>query len=306
MWGLDEPRDPSRAPASPPVGRVQQGPASSWGWGENADSAVRTGFRRRPELDCGLVPRSVPHFKILTSIMNHPKTTAMWGNNELLSMYVRLGVLAIERFADRSDNSFFVHDRELALITGKGRADVARKSLRYLADISPISVEHQGDVWLITFPNLAERQGFKRKNGKLRAPPSTSTSTSTSKKRKERAKRAPRTSCPEHLQPEQRERIRAWASRQPTPIAPELLEPAWEKFSTWAEADDHQRRDWEAAFRNALGKGWCLADLGAVAGESNAQARQRRTRQAGVEAVALLRRREAEKQQFLSITGGKP
>jgi hypothetical protein len=235
--------------------------------------------------------------------MNHPKTTAMWGDNNLLAMYVRLGVLAIERFADRSDNSFLVHDRELALITGNGRADIARRSLQRLADLSPMSVERQGDVWLITFPNLAERQGFHRKNGKLRAPPSTSTSTSTSKKKKR--ERAARTSCPEFLEQEQRTRISAWAVRRNPRIEPNLLGPAWEAFRAWAEQDDHQRRNWEAAFRNALSKGWCLGS-DAPPGESPAQARQRRTRKAGVDAVALLGRREAESQQFLAIPGGKP
>ncbi len=135
------------------------------------------------------MPRSVPHFKIICSIMNHPKTAALFGDNDALAMYVRLGVLAIERFADRTDDSFMIHDRELSLITGRRRADISRKSLRHLADISPISVERLGDVWRITFPNLARRQGFMSKNGEKHAPPSSSPSNSTSsseKKEKEK------------------------------------------------------------------------------------------------------------------------
>lgn len=126
------------------------------------------------------MPRSVPHFKVICSIMNHPKTTALWGDNDALAMYVRLGVLAIERFADRTDDSFMIHDRELSLITGRRRRDISEKSLRHLEDISPITATHLGDVWRITFPNLSKRQGFRSKNGEKHAPPSSSSSTSTS------------------------------------------------------------------------------------------------------------------------------
>jgi hypothetical protein len=56
------------------------------------------------------MPRNVPHFKVMTSIMNHPKTTVMWGDNDSLAMWLRLGVLAIERFADMSCQPSYPHD----------------------------------------------------------------------------------------------------------------------------------------------------------------------------------------------------
>lgn len=136
--------------------------------------------------------------------MNHPKTAALFGDNDALAMYVRLGVLAIERFADRTDDSFMIHDRELSLITGRRRADISRKSLRHLADISPISVERLGDVWRITFPNLSKRQGFGRKNGKVSSPPSSSASNSSSPSDKKEKERPPLRSgdVPEPSQPD--------------------------------------------------------------------------------------------------------
>jgi len=134
------------------------------------------------------MPRSKPHFKVRTTIANHEKMGSVWPDNDMLAMWVRLGVLAIERFADRTEDTFLVSDRELNLISGKGRADVARKSLEHLADISPISVERRGDVWRITIPNLRKKQGFKWNNSEEEDPsasPPAPTATPTTKRTRE-------------------------------------------------------------------------------------------------------------------------
>ena len=105
------------------------------------------------------------HFKLHASLANHRKTAALFADNDMLALYGRIGILAIERFADKTGDSFLVHPRELLVLTGRGRADVARRSLERLADISPISVESEGDLLRIGFPNFAEKQGFDGKNG---------------------------------------------------------------------------------------------------------------------------------------------
>lgn len=112
------------------------------------------------------MPRVKPHAKIHTSLRSHHKTAAMYSNNDLLSTYVRILTLAIERYADKTNDSFHIHDRELKDITGKGRIDVARKLLRSLAEVSPISARLEGDLWLISLPNFAKKQGFGPRNGK--------------------------------------------------------------------------------------------------------------------------------------------
>ena len=76
------------------------------------------------------MPRNqAPHFKVRCSTRNHERTAAMYGDNDMLALWTRLGVLAIERYADRTSDHFEVHDRELTALTGKGRADIARRSL---------------------------------------------------------------------------------------------------------------------------------------------------------------------------------
>ncbi len=110
------------------------------------------------------MPRVKAHFKSHLSLGNHTKTAAMFADNDMLALWLRLGHLAMERRAARTADIFVVRDEELQGLTGKHRADVARKYLGRLADITPISVERRGDVWSIHWPNYAEKQGFDTKN----------------------------------------------------------------------------------------------------------------------------------------------
>ncbi len=135
------------------------------------------------------MPRVPPHFKVRTTVANHAKMAAVYRDNDLFALWTRLGVLAIERYADRTNDTFLVHDRELVHLTCRGRADVARKLLRRLADVSPMSAEPDGDTWRITIPNLAEKQGFATKKGRgkeVSSSASSSSSSTASKKKKER------------------------------------------------------------------------------------------------------------------------
>lgn len=127
------------------------------------------------------MPRAPKHFKIHCSIGNHRKTSEMAGSNDLLAIYVRLGILAIQRFADQTGDTFIVNIRELPWITGKKRSDSAKVLLQYLVDTSPILVRYSGDTCLITIPNFAKKQGFGHRNGVLKGYPATATATATSK-----------------------------------------------------------------------------------------------------------------------------
>ena len=113
-----------------------------------------------------LVPRSKPHFKVHTTIKAHRKMAAVYADNRLLVLWLRLGIEAVERWADRTGDTFLIPDRELMALTGLGRQDVARTCLERLADVGPISAERFGEVWRITWPNFQRKQGFFEKNGK--------------------------------------------------------------------------------------------------------------------------------------------
>ena len=120
------------------------------------------------------MPRVKAHFKSHLSLGNHAKTAEMFADNDLLATWLRLGHLAVERRAALTNDIFIVRDEELQGLTGKGRIDVARKLLERLADISPISVECSANIWTITWPKFAEKQGFRLKNV---GPPSLTTDT---------------------------------------------------------------------------------------------------------------------------------
>lgn len=136
------------------------------------------------------------HFKVHCSLKNHRKTAEMFVDNDMLAAYIRLGILSTERFAQKTGGTFMVHDRELGWIFGKHRADVARKSLQRLADISPISAERNGDVWSITIPNLAKKQGFGSQAVPKQSASYTDTHTDTHTDTKKRAKPSQKAASP--------------------------------------------------------------------------------------------------------------
>jgi hypothetical protein len=110
----------------------------------------------------------------------------------LRGIYCELGRLAIERYADRTGDSFYVSSIELMAVTGAGNPGAAVKRLKKLLDRAEtdagppphrpaiVATPHE-NRWKITIHNLAKRQGFGPRKGALKEPSSTSTSTSTSK-----------------------------------------------------------------------------------------------------------------------------
>ena len=116
-----------------------------------------------------------PHFKVHTSIKNHRKMIEVYSDNDLLALWLRLGIESIERFAQRTDDSFLISDRELMLFTGKKQIRSSVKVLLKLTQSSPIIASKSGRHWIVSFPNLQRKQGFEQKN-----PPRTAASHSQS------------------------------------------------------------------------------------------------------------------------------
>ena len=140
------------------------------------------------------MPRVKPHAKIHTSLGNHRKTAEMFSDNDLLATYTRLIVLAIERFADRTNDSFIIHSREMLGITGTTRIDRALKVMDRLVASSPIALSQLADssplalrqlrgrtevAWKVSIPNFAKKQGFHARNGTGMEYPPTPTPTPT-------------------------------------------------------------------------------------------------------------------------------
>lgn len=87
-----------------------------------------------------------------------------WTNDELASL-VRLMAYLNTRWAregiEGTEAGYAeVSATDLMAITGKRRADIARKSAERWRDIAEISVEHRGDVSVILWPKFAEYQQF--------------------------------------------------------------------------------------------------------------------------------------------------
>lgn len=125
------------------------------------------------------MPRVTPHAKLHVSLKNHRKTAQLFADNDLLAAYTRILLLAVERFADRTEDSFTVHKSELMVLAGKKRADSALRLVRYLSDTSPILVQSEGSLFRITVPNFAKKQGFHARKGNGTGDPTTTTSTTT-------------------------------------------------------------------------------------------------------------------------------
>lgn len=187
------------------------------------------------------MPRNQPpFFKVRCSIRNHEKMREVYSDNRLLAGWVRLGIYAIEVYADRTEDVFDVPDRRLMEIFGVGRPEVARSTLRQLANKSPITCEQVGAVWRITWPNLSKKQFPFRKDRSVSLA-SASASTSTPKKKTSSAERraAPR-STPSPEADDFARKFRASLKAK----TPDAKLPSDAGFARWvAEADRMFRID---------------------------------------------------------------
>lgn len=117
-----------------------------------------------------LMPRVRPHFKTHATITHHRKMGNVYGSNDLLALWLRLGIVAIERYAARDGDRFRVHRSELPALAGGKRRDKAEALLEQLATELGLGAKLVGSYWEIHWPKFAQKQGFTDKNGKEWSP----------------------------------------------------------------------------------------------------------------------------------------
>lgn len=214
------------------------------------------------------MPRSVPHFKVHTSIQNHAKVMGLYDDDALLAMFVRLGLMAVERFADRTDDSFLCSGMDLERLAGcRGVANARRKLGRLEAAGGP-RVLPEGGHFRVSFHNFAKKQGFRGENGAGTGTPATATATATTTApKRERGADAPAPKAlsvpapkakiqkPEVFQGEARERIQKWAASKG--FAPAVLNQGMERFREWAPLKNATRTQdqWASAFMRIVREG---------------------------------------------------
>jgi hypothetical protein len=116
--------------------------------------------------------RIKPHFKVHHSIQNHPRTTAVYADNDLLAMWLRIGIAASERGAAHTGDVLYFSIYDLLRFAGlregepersfKASSSVGRDRLQRLSSllgwlVDPPSRGHPGRL---TFRNLAKKQGI--------------------------------------------------------------------------------------------------------------------------------------------------
>lgn len=169
------------------------------------------------------MPRLRPHVKIHCTAKSHPKTAAVWRSNDLLATWVRLLDKGIEQYAAKRGGVVRLNRTQWCEVTGKGRSDVALKSLRLLADVSSISLRLHGDIAEITIPKFAQKQGIGLGKG---APQNAECREQNAESRKgERAATRPAREPDERSRAEEpegaRKRARRGGRTRPTPRASE-------------------------------------------------------------------------------------
>ena len=111
------------------------------------------------------VPRVRPHFKAHTSISHHRMMSEIYPSNDLLSLWLRLGILAIDRYAAKAQDTVRIHRNELSALTGGKRRDKAEETLRLLASKLQLTLKKDGDYFQVQWRNLSKKQGFGDNNG---------------------------------------------------------------------------------------------------------------------------------------------
>jgi len=148
------------------------------------------------------MPKVRAHFKVHVSIVAHGKTGGFWADPLMRGIYCELGRLAVARYADRTDDSFFISSSELMAVTGCANPGAAVRRMesfvnRCRTDAEPLGKrpattwEPVGNRWRITLHNLAKKQGFGKRNGTQSVPTSYSDSNSDSNTIRTAASAAP-------------------------------------------------------------------------------------------------------------------
>ncbi len=110
---------------------------------------------------------------------------------------------------------------------------------------------------------------------------------------KARSKRV-RSVCPDELDPDQRDAIRSWAADQGMDLSG--LRAEWDACRDHFRSLGEIRADWPATFRTWLRRSarFAARDSKAITAESPAQARARRTKEAGAKAYEMIQQRKLE------------
>lgn len=104
--------------------------------------------------------RSKPHVRIHHSVQNHPRTVALYADNDLLAAWLRIMVTASERGAAHTGDWLALSPADVERTSGRRRADVARTLLERLANVLGWSVERSDNVLRIQVRNFGKKQGI--------------------------------------------------------------------------------------------------------------------------------------------------
>lgn len=183
------------------------------------------------------------HFKLYCSMGNHRKTLGAYRDDRTLAAYARLGMLAIERYADRTEDEFLVSSLDLIRAFNVRTVQSALKRATVMAQLAPIRVALAPDVapdaYRVSWPNFAKKQ-FPRRSDAPRnrvspniiTGPSASASATATKKNPPNppsggtraSRKAKRTAAPEDLSAEEKRRLKSWVEQSESWAVPHLRE----------------------------------------------------------------------------------
>lgn len=245
--------------------------------------------------------------------------------NDVAATFLRLGAYLNTRWArdgrlavDRGRTT--LSSAVLQQLTGSGSLARARRVLHELATHITLVIDEQGTSTVVEWSKYAEFQGSESGTGaatgtdaSLAVPspspisePSPSPSLHQTNEEKKKTPPAPRSCvCPESLSPHEHGLLMDWSS--PRGFTIDQCDYAWERVRDWSHSKRLKRTDWLATLRNAMTDGWALKGYGQNPTgevESPAQAKARRTKEAGAKAYEML---QASKQQLglVQIEGGR-
>lgn len=131
------------------------------------------------------------HFKVHCSIQNHRRMIGIYDDDALLAMFTRIGIMAVERYADKTGDSFICSGRDLERLAACGGVANARRKLGRLEAAGGPEVCQEGAGYRLTFRNFAKKQGFAFCSNHSASASSSSSSSSSTTSTKERERGAP-------------------------------------------------------------------------------------------------------------------
>lgn len=268
--------------------------------------------------------RVKPHIKVHLSVPNHRKTSAVWADVRTRGMLVELWRQAGEKFAGKTANRVVLKPTDRMEIAGTTNQAEADQAVTALCSAMRYELRKYPNRWEAKVRKFSEKQGYEVKEREQltaekvqRTPASESdteydsnTDSKDERKSAARTRRSRATLVPDSLSEADAESVMNWARGQNPPITPEMLTFAWSAYASKAKARGYAYVDHAAAFRNALGasgEAWALKGYGSNPtgeAESPAQAKARRTKEAGAKAYEMI---QASKQQLglVQIEGGR-